>query len=175
MSSAQGRPKKTKSCHFFIDRKKRYCNMGMTPGSLYCGVHEPDPGKGKERVTCPVDKSHTVVAAYLNAHVRICNGSKDRMKNSAQPYYREGINLGAQTQTAPPSGAVIDAKALFTKVLEMVNARQQVIMPDDRIQQVTAGEVAERIMALIEQNGWGGMKRRHVIQQASLVCHLHQR
>eukprot|EP01041_Mallomonas_annulata_P006777 gene6777-13731_t len=95
-------------CNYFMNTKKRLCNMGRSPGSLFCGNHRPsdDPapcraqrratsaGMQLERVPCPIDPSHSVYRHDLEVHAKVCNiESRDAMLR-AQPYYLQDCNSG---------------------------------------------------------------------------------
>lgn len=49
------------NCHFFVERKKRYCRMTVKSGNKYCGEHLRSDVNyyqsilGIERVPCPLD------------------------------------------------------------------------------------------------------------------------
>lgn len=144
-------------------------------------------GKKKRRVPCPVDPSHTIYAHNLKGHVRVCTRSKENAEVAAEPFYRQDANSGAPSPSANPgtssSGskgpimAVDDLPAFFARAQALVEARRSRLFPStapDEVQQLMEGPAA-RILAQIEANGWANAQGRHVVQQASIVSHLHRR
>lgn len=206
-------PKKEGSCHFFLTRKSRYCNIKAIEGGRWCGNHLPEDeqqqaqptqqaqqseGKGskkkkkaKTRVPCPVDPSHTIYAHNLKGHVRVCTRRKENEQVAAQPFFRQDANSGApspETATTSsrnssgsgkgPVAVVVDLPSLFASAQALAEACRARLFPSpavDAVQQLAEGPAAEGIMAQIEANGWAHAQGRHVVQQASIVSHLHRR
>ncbi|XP_017856585.1 PREDICTED: tRNA:m(4)X modification enzyme TRM13 homolog [Drosophila arizonae] len=86
------------NCAHWVQRKKRYCKMEPSKGSLFCGAHEP-PSEGTaenadaERIPCPLDPKHTVFKRKLAKHLTICN-ARDQISNL--PYIHKNINAGEE-------------------------------------------------------------------------------
>ncbi len=178
-------PKKPESCHFFLTRKGRYCNIRATDGSRWCGNHVPgaqqDGVGAKPRMPCPVDPSHTIYAHNLNAHVRVCTRSQDNNAMAAQPFYKANVNSGrscSDTATTTEQLSSDDAHALLARVLALAEGRYARLFStamEDAVQQFITGPAAESVMARIAEYGWAHAQARHAIQQASLVSHLERR
>lgn len=88
-------------CDFIVARKGRRCRLRPLAGSRYCGEHvvlsPAENGEpGHDRITCPLDSTHTCSSALLNKHLKKCNA----MKKEAQEFFIRNINSG----TLPLSG-----------------------------------------------------------------------
>uniref|UniRef100_A0A2M4ALY9 tRNA:m(4)X modification enzyme TRM13 n=1 Tax=Anopheles triannulatus TaxID=58253 RepID=A0A2M4ALY9_9DIPT len=91
-------------CKYYVQRKKRLCKMTVGPGREYCGEHEPihqstaaaaltvprqDGDGGTGRIPCPLDPKHSVAAARLEKHLKVCNA---RAPASVPVFIVPGIN-----------------------------------------------------------------------------------
>lgn len=64
----------TEHCHYFVQRKKRYCRMTVKKGNKYCGEHQlnlPDIQLHSEyikdkRVECPLDPTQSFPARVIS-------------------------------------------------------------------------------------------------------------
>jgi hypothetical protein len=95
-------------CHYFMEKKRRLCNVGRTPGSLFCGTHKPndeDCGsrankKSKykdlkvERIPCPLDPSHSIYKHDLDKHLKICNIKTNENKMEKELFFCLNCNSG---------------------------------------------------------------------------------
>jgi hypothetical protein len=84
------------------------CNVGRTPGSLFCGTHKPndeDCGsratkKSKykdvkvERIPCPLDPSHSIYKHDLDKHLKICNIKTNENKMEKELFFCLNCNSG---------------------------------------------------------------------------------
>ncbi|XP_075554397.1 tRNA:m(4)X modification enzyme TRM13 homolog isoform X4 [Dermacentor variabilis] len=82
-------------CIFIVARKGRRCRLRPLSGSHYCGEHvvlssAENGEQGHDRITCPLDSSHTCSSALLNKHLKKCNA----MKKEAQEFFIRNINSG---------------------------------------------------------------------------------
>ncbi|KAI8100004.1 methyltransferase TRM13-domain-containing protein [Halteromyces radiatus] len=71
-------PAKQRQCHYWIERKRRYCQLLAKATNKYCGEHmvvSDNNGveESKRRVPCPFDPSHSVVQKDLEIHKTKCN------------------------------------------------------------------------------------------------------
>ena len=129
-------------CMFFLTRKRRFCNMARCKGHDFCGVHvnggvsglrgmtgDGDDSGGSsggaakgdttnlERVSCPLDPSHSVYASALASHLKVCNAAKAKRVLEARPYYRAGANSGRCCGGGEVEGTMeLDDAALLAKV-----------------------------------------------------------
>ncbi|KAL1426806.1 hypothetical protein MTO96_017950 [Rhipicephalus appendiculatus] len=83
-------------CDFIVARKGRRCRLRPLSGSRYCGEHIVllPAGNGGEsshdRITCPLDSTHTCSSALLEKHLKKCNAKK----KEAQEFFVRDINSG---------------------------------------------------------------------------------
>lgn len=96
----------TQTCQFFVKRKKRNCRMIAARDEEYCGEHLPitkatfhgdnllntDAANDNNfvRIPCPLDPKHTVFAAKLEKHLKICNAAV----RDQPDYIVPGLNSG---------------------------------------------------------------------------------
>ena len=96
-------------CCYFIKNKRRLCNIGRSPGSIYCGNHRSesdivpdrvlkdarDAGVATiERIPCPIDPTHDIFSHNLEAHIKICNTGTRYALLHQKPYYCKDCNTG---------------------------------------------------------------------------------
>uniref|UniRef100_A0A182SHS3 tRNA:m(4)X modification enzyme TRM13 n=1 Tax=Anopheles maculatus TaxID=74869 RepID=A0A182SHS3_9DIPT len=91
-------------CKYFVQRKKRYCKMTVGTGKQYCGEHEPignaTEAPTSDRIPCPLDPKHTISAAKLEKHLKICNA---RPPADPKPYIVPGINCTSDAEDQSPA------------------------------------------------------------------------
>ncbi|XP_048522983.1 tRNA:m(4)X modification enzyme TRM13 homolog isoform X2 [Dendroctonus ponderosae] len=114
-------------CKFFVHRKKRYCKMLVKLGQEFCGEHQKPLESGDNetaiRITCPLDRKHTVYAHKLSKHLKICNARQ----TDPEPFIQKDINAGKSE--VPAALASSDSfrmlctfpKDQITAVIEKVN------------------------------------------------------
>ncbi|KAL3219361.1 hypothetical protein MRX96_030503 [Rhipicephalus microplus] len=61
-------------CDFIVARKSRRCRLRPLSGSRYCE-------SSHDRITCPLDSTHTCSSALLEKHLKKCNAKKKKLKN----------------------------------------------------------------------------------------------
>ncbi|KAI8338547.1 methyltransferase TRM13-domain-containing protein [Chlamydoabsidia padenii] len=87
-------PIKPQQCHYWLPRKRRYCQLIAKRTNKYCGEHmieaneENNLQDDQRRVPCPFDPSHTVIQKDLDTHKAKCN-SRPR---PPEPYHVLNIN-----------------------------------------------------------------------------------
>ncbi|KAJ3278658.1 tRNA:m(4)X modification enzyme TRM13 [Borealophlyctis nickersoniae] len=138
-------PPKETTCHFWVKRKNRYCNMIKKKGRKYCGEHsymDQEQPQG-ERIPCPYDNKHTVYASELDRHLARCNSKPKPLP----PCHVENCNIGK-----------VDASTLFDG-----KAPRDVLANMDR---ATFDALVTRIRGWEETNGG-----KHALQQSSLLGH----
>ncbi|XP_050038336.1 tRNA:m(4)X modification enzyme TRM13 homolog isoform X1 [Dermacentor andersoni] len=82
-------------CNFIVARKGRRCRLRPLSGSHYCGEHvvlspAENGEQGHDRITCPLDSTHTCSSALLDKHLKKCNAKK----KEAQEFFIRNINSG---------------------------------------------------------------------------------
>lgn len=122
-------------CYYCIDRKIVLL-LVLGPGSYFCETHmameqgssigdAASAGKGdsSRRVPCPIDPRHSVRAACLASHIKICASnyentntvSREGFSGTDPDYYSKNVNAGRedeelqhlhtkQKKTAPEQG-----------------------------------------------------------------------
>lgn len=85
-------------CAFIVPKKGRRCRLRPLRGSDYCGEHvvldSSSAGNGDlahDRITCPLDPTHTCSAALLSRHLKRCNAKK----KENHEFFVRNINSGA--------------------------------------------------------------------------------
>ncbi|GIL60780.1 hypothetical protein Vafri_15223 [Volvox africanus] len=96
-------------CHFFLGgRKSRFCRTLAIPGKRFCGnhLHVGDPvaaPAAPQRVPCPLDPNHTVLASELDLHVsKRCPALALALRERAQPHFVEDVNVGSDAEPNLP-------------------------------------------------------------------------
>ncbi|CAN8010179.1 unnamed protein product [Ixodes pacificus] len=81
-------------CTFVVPKKGRRCRMRALAGHEYCGEHvlrcDLKNSTGHDRITCPLDATHTCSAALLSKHLKKCNAKA----KEAYEYFVRNINSG---------------------------------------------------------------------------------
>uniref|UniRef100_A0A182MN80 tRNA:m(4)X modification enzyme TRM13 n=1 Tax=Anopheles culicifacies TaxID=139723 RepID=A0A182MN80_9DIPT len=87
--------------------------MTVGAGKEYCGEHEPtdrttdsESGTG-DRIPCPLDPKHTISAAKLEKHLKICNA---RPPVEQKPYIVPGINCTSDEEQSEAAEGVVGEK-----------------------------------------------------------------
>ena len=71
-------------CQFYLDKHKRYCSFLVKQGELYCGNHLHIATGKDERVPCPLDPGHTVLASELSVHLKKCPKVKQLLQDKVR-------------------------------------------------------------------------------------------
>ncbi|XP_052899712.1 tRNA:m(4)X modification enzyme TRM13 homolog [Anopheles moucheti] len=169
-------------CKFFVQRKKRYCKMTVGAGKEYCGEHEPTDDRTtdarsttSDRIPCPLDSKHTISAAKLQKHLKICNA---RPPAEQKLYIVPGINCTSdeeQSDSPPTEGSsgvklldipVEQLKALIAKVDRLYETVEPLI----KEQSPRHGILAEELT--IEH--YGPQTLKHLTQSSALLGLLEQ-
>ena len=114
-------------CMFWMERKRRFCNLARVRKLQFCGNHVnggthgaassrngrlintnnkgggSESGVGRARIPCPVDPTHTIFEYNVKMHLRICNKMKTRRELEAMPYFRLNANSGSLASPSSPS------------------------------------------------------------------------
>ncbi|GIL88710.1 hypothetical protein Vretimale_17287 [Volvox reticuliferus] len=101
-------------CRFFLGGKKsRFCRTMAIPGKHFCGNHlhvgDPDAATAApQRVPCPLDPNHTVLASELKLHVsRRCPALALALRERAQPHFVEDVNVGSDAEPNLPTQTAV--------------------------------------------------------------------
>lgn len=190
-------------CQFFLVNKRRLCRMEKVNGTIFCGNHQPlsaepvvvatessaaEDGATRssrralkkasrgDRIPCPLDPSHNIYRANLDAHIKICNESKKSQLYSSWPYFCQNCNGGEASDEAADA-TFIDADQLVDKLQRIYDSIEAYIPrrqeADDS--SATGSSVAE-IDAQIRNEIGGGQSSfdqlRHVEQDIKIVHHM---
>uniref|UniRef100_A0A182MZZ8 tRNA:m(4)X modification enzyme TRM13 n=1 Tax=Anopheles dirus TaxID=7168 RepID=A0A182MZZ8_9DIPT len=169
-------------CKFFVQRKKRLCKMTVGAGKEYCGEHEPTTATGSstsssepDRMPCPLDPKHTVSAAKLEKHLKICNA---RPPAEQLPYIVPGINCTSDDDGEGGTGdrvavgeklsdiPVEQLTALIAKINLIYQTAEPLIKEQSPRHAILAGELA------VEH--YGPQTLKHLIQSSALLGLLEQ-
>lgn len=153
-------------CHFFVDRKRRYCRFKPTKDSTYCAEHASVFGVdlGRKRIECPYDSKHTCYADKLNHHMKKCPSKPKQMP----AYYSAGINSGDDAGETVPD----PKETVLTVPIEEL---QSFIVKVNKLYDEHIGVLEEEILTHeclrdeLENQSYGNAALRHRKQQASLI------
>ncbi|XP_055629280.1 tRNA:m(4)X modification enzyme TRM13 homolog [Toxorhynchites rutilus septentrionalis] len=181
------RPKMTEDqptrCKYFVQRKKRYCKMTVGKGKQYCGehlIHAGTTASGKNcedeqtsqisdnRIPCPLDPKHTISAAKLEKHLKICNA-----KPMERPAFIEpGINALSEEEDCGS-----DKSASIRKLCDIPSEDlQSLIVKISTIYEHTRIGTIEDLMlehsafkVELSNESYGPQTLKHLVQSASLL------
>lgn len=190
-------------CQFFLVNKRRLCRMEKVNGTIFCGNHQPlscepvasvsetsvpEDGTTRssrralkkasrgDRIPCPLDPSHNIYRANLDAHIKICNESKKSMLYSSWPYFCQNCNGGEASEESVDE-SLIDADQLVEKIQRIYDSIEAHIPRRLEIDDPLAADssVAD-IDAQIRNEIGGGQSSfdqlRHVEQDIKIVHHM---
>jgi len=180
-------------CHYYLERKNRFCRQQVLRDTQYCGNHQP-ASSDRKRVACPLDPSHFIYEDQVEKHSKVCPFLTRKRSQQEQPYYRHNVNTGGHGSLAAesddastPSDNVEWARRLALNILQ---AHQRVFtgadLSDKDVCNISFEDVVDAIpsLDLSEAEVDGGLKDsvdhykiksggvRHLSQQGSLVGHL---
>ncbi|KAK3890177.1 hypothetical protein Pcinc_005855 [Petrolisthes cinctipes] len=160
-----------RTCNFYLERKRRKCNMLVKAGREYCGQHLV-ADRGKEgssqykRIPCPLDPKHSCFEHRLEHHVAVCNA---RSKGQVT-YVDPDCNLRVPTLHDLPKitiAALSDDQLLsFLSRVKVAHSEHVGSVEVD----VLRHEVVETVAGEVGRTVPGGT--RHSEQNSSLLAHL---
>ncbi|CAB5377882.1 unnamed protein product [Rhizophagus irregularis] len=156
-------PNNPRQCHFWVKRKRRYCHLPTKIDNDFCGEHAiyDTKWKGKERIACPYDPSHTVNTDEIKKHLEKCNSRPP----PTPPYFSSNINCILPSPELEEKVTLSDlSKEIFDKLISNVNQWYQQLIPDIRT------EVMDHMV--LKEKKESTKNRKHAVQQASLIGHL---
>ena len=110
----------SKLCDFYLPRKRRFCKTEKKAGSTFCPTHTSGDG-ASARVPCPLNPNHTIFAADVERHVKVCPDKRFDPRDEA--YYRHNVNVaGSITSSSAVKHSDLseaELSALATKVCEI--------------------------------------------------------
>lgn len=169
ISGVLGRPDALPDrCHFWIQKKMRYCKARVSREQPYCVEHSINTGSESSRVrmSCPIDPKHSCYADQLERHLKRCNA-----RNELRPvYFSEGINSGELNNESPEDLQIrvhdIDVAELnsiidIVKTLHLENVKIKDSMLSHAV-----------VQQEIDKPTNGTVAQKHLYQQSSLIGNL---
>lgn len=164
------------NCAHWVLRKKRYCKMEPSKGSIFCGAHEP-PSEATaenpeaERIPCPLDPKHTVFKRKLAKHLTICN-ARDQV--NTLPYILKNVNAGDELESDKQQELCEYEKL---KLHELEDAEFYSVI--DKVKQLYDTHIAGNIEQLqlhhssleepLSHSEYGPETRKHLVQTSALL------
>ena len=191
-----------------MQHKRRWCAWPALPGLALCGNHaakdECVPAAtyrqsralnvACSRVPCPLDSRHSVLAAELTAHLRVCNAAREAAAATAAVHLQPGCNGGGESTSDDDDGEAAEAEALalwqcrdegdaLEAARQAVRAVADALLaaaaataplpePASEPQCVSAAFAALRAAAGAA-HATTPFDARHATQQAGIVSHMH--
>lgn len=105
-------------CNFYLEKKRRLCNLDRNPNSQYCGVHlsAASGNEEDERVPCPLDPTHCVYKKRLQSHLQVCNVVREEQELAKEPFYKKNLNSGNNSIDEKELEVTVDPDELLQKV-----------------------------------------------------------
>lgn len=166
-------------CCFFLKNKNRYCNIGRTPNSKFCGNHQSNDNEAVftsrvrkqagfnieiSRVPCPLDPSHTVFSHKLQSHLKICNVNIRNMRMIKEVYYCENCNSGSNIASLDEEVNVDD---LAIKIRDVYD---KVVRPNvHKSYMVDLGDSVECIISSTIGKATAFSRTRHAEQDVRII------
>nr|XP_029709587.1 tRNA:m(4)X modification enzyme TRM13 homolog [Aedes albopictus] len=164
-------------CRHFVQRKKRYCKMTVGRGKQYCGEHEvhavTDTANSGEdqsggRIPCPLDPKHSISAAKLEKHLKICNAKpKDRPS-----YIEVGINASSDGEGSEMANDEAGLKLSDVPVDQLKSLVRKV---EGIFEETQIGMIEEMMLEHeafkeeLRNESYGPQTLKHLVQSASLL------
>ena len=167
-------------CQYFMEQKRRFCNVARTPDSLYCGNHAAfcsDSLKpARKRIPCPVDPSHSIYADCEQKHVKICNIATERRAMESHPYYCLNCNSGAQPSDADTDSSVVDPDALLSKINSFYSSLGALVAVEPRDVNAPVSDelrlIEETVVKAVAPAQSSFKQLRHAQQDAKIVYEM---
>ena len=160
-------------CHYYLPQKKRLCRMLPISNTGFCGLHlalsDTDAHIEYKRIPCPFDPNHSVYPAKLKKHLLKCNA-----RPKPKPvYYIEGINSGLIGHV-PCLEEMYHLASFPEEYLKDLISRVEIAY-SGAVSFVDSCYLTHLSMKaeLTDANN-GETARKHLLQQASLIGHIHK-
>jgi tRNA:m4X modification enzyme len=183
-------------CCAYLQEKNRFCHQRPLRGTFCCNhlrSLESPQTKGRKRIPCPIDPSHTIYEDQVVRHTRICPRAKTLRKQAESSYYRSRVNSGGHGKLVTSSEEEPNIEWSKRVALSVLQAYQKIfgneevtVLEAEDLSGLTEAQLFDQIPLLDlskkELNAGfaeavdhyrirsGGTK--HLIQQASLIGHL---
>lgn len=154
-------------CQHFVQRKKRFCKMTVARGKSYCGEHDVHASENADRIPCPLDPKHSVSAAKLEKHLKICNAKEaDR-----PPFIEPGVNALSDYEDDQEDVAA-GLKLADVPDGELKTAIERILKLYDESRIGMIDELLKEHPAFKEElanESYGPQTLKHLVQSASLL------
>ncbi|KAH6568052.1 hypothetical protein BASA62_005729 [Batrachochytrium salamandrivorans] len=170
-----------KRCHYWLEKKLRYCTLQVKQDQIMCIEHELEEGSNtkSDRMKCPYNHRHSVRQIDMHKHVLVCPSRPP----PPPAYHSENINCGSAQCANLGSAAGRSAKLLqtlthddlqiFSKMIRKcyhdLTLREENLYLQSGIPLVVLNH--ESLAERLSETNHG----KHAIQQASLMGHLHSK
>ncbi|KAK5980565.1 hypothetical protein GCK32_009884, partial [Trichostrongylus colubriformis] len=151
-------------CAYVLPRKNRSCRMLTREGQKYCGEHAVFREDNEDRIPCPNDPKHTVDRRSLVQHLLRCNS-----RVIEEQWIVEGMNaiVGETKFTAK-----IDRRANEQEISGVIEKLQYCYSAVHHQLLVDQSHCEEIDKHLEQFSSLSDSKRKHLIQQSSIIGHL---
>ena len=180
-------------CCYLMEKKKRLCNVARTPGSLYCGVHQPQNACGVtskrvtkslkhsnginvERVPCPLDPSHSVYKHNLESHLKICNVTFLQGTLEKDGLYCFDCNSSVDIENVISDcleTSIVNADSLFSKIMNCFESIVEIGMNNMKCVETLRESASEDALTLVIKDIVGSQvsisRTRHAEQDAAIL------
>jgi len=145
--------------------------MTVGNGRKYCGEHMVTAGDaeagGRKRITCPLDKKHTVFEDQLERHLKKCN----QTKKTRVVYYSANINSGIPNYEFSPAEKVSLSSVSQDKVSRLIGKVKECYKA--RVSKISEEILShcvfqEELLKMVDKSA----VLKHLKQQASLIGHM---
>lgn len=171
-------PPPQRRCLFLIEHRKKNCLMFVKKNAKFCPEHMVlmDPSEaeklGPPRVPCPLDPTHSIWEKDLNRHLKKCNA---RPGQEQDPWHEENYNLHLAGEEDLET-TILAAEAEPSKF--SVESIPPQYVTQLRLFRDSVSDLPRVILQHPGLERWLSVKekkktQKHVIQQSSLVGHLH--
>ncbi|KJH40459.1 CDP-alcohol phosphatidyltransferase [Dictyocaulus viviparus] len=151
-------------CAFIIQKKQRRCRMLTKAGQKYCGEHAIYEEQNQERIQCPNDPKHTVFRRKLFQHLQRCNSRLLQEK-----WIVKNINaVEADTITTRRNDRKPTEEDI-KKLINKLNMCYTYIRDEVQKQQLQSPDIESHLKKFSDVSK---SKRKHLVQQSSIIGHL---
>ena len=159
-------------CQYYLSQKKRLCRMMPISNTGFCGVHlalsDAVVHIEYKRIPCPYDPNHSVYPAMLDKHLLKCNA---RPKPNPV-HYVAGINSGLVGHV-PCLEEMYHLASFPEEYLKHLISRIEIAYSDTVCSVDSCYMTHLSMKAELTDANNGETARKHLLQQASLIGHIH--
>ncbi|KAJ1356906.1 hypothetical protein KIN20_014873 [Parelaphostrongylus tenuis] len=157
-------PSPSTYCAFVVPKKQRSCRMLVKAGQKFCGEHAIFDEDNQDRIPCPYDPKHTIDRRAVATHLKRCNS-----RLLERRWVIENINsIKGEVRSIDK----IDRKARNEEIISVIH---KLLLCYDSIceeiekKQLEIPEIRDHLEQFPEISD---TKRKHLVQQSSIIGHL---